>query len=137
MSSLIDSSRSWAGETRDGASVMTHVAFCVLGKAITSRMDVAPVRMAVSRSRPKARPPWGGAPNSSASSKNPNFFLASSALIFRRPNVCDWTSRNAVRAVTLSVRPEDVQKLLLAEQQGKLKLSLRNGDESSEPAAKV
>ncbi len=48
--------------------------------------------------------------------------------------------RNTVRAVTLSVRPEDVQKLLLAEQEGKIKLSLRNADERGpalEPEAEV
>ncbi len=44
------------------------------------------------------------------------------------------SSRNTVRAVTLSVRPEDVQKLLLAEQEGKLKLSLRNDGEPAPPA---
>ena len=38
-SSLIDSSLSWVGVTREGASVMRQIAFCVLGKAITSRID--------------------------------------------------------------------------------------------------
>src|SRR3990172_11791866 len=52
ISSLIESSLSWAGVTRDGASVIGQTAFCVLGNAITSRMDCMPVRMAVSRSRP-------------------------------------------------------------------------------------
>jgi pilus assembly protein CpaB len=37
-----------------------------------------------------------------------------------------------VRAVTLFVKPEDVPKLLLTEQQGHLKLSLRGGGDSAE-----
>ena len=39
-------------------------------------------------------------------------------------------SNRAVRAVTLFVRPDDVPKLLLAEQKGRIKLSLRNDDDS-------
>lgn len=38
-------------------------------------------------------------------------------------------SHRTVRAVTLFVRPDDVPKLLLAEQKGKIKLSLRNDDD--------
>lgn len=38
----------------------------------------------------------------------------------------------SVRAVTLFVKPEDVPKLLLTEQQGHLKLSLRGGGDSAE-----
>ena len=91
ISSFIDNSLSCVEATRDGASVMTQMAFCVLGKAITSRIDVAPVKIAVSRSRPKARPPWGGAPNSRASSRNPNFFRASSSAMFSSPNIWDCT----------------------------------------------
>ncbi len=37
-----------------------------LGNAMTSLMDLAPVRMAISRSSPKAIPACGGHPNSSA-----------------------------------------------------------------------
>ena len=47
---------------RDGASVSRHWARWVFGKAITSRIDSAPVIMVTMRSRPKARPPCGGAP---------------------------------------------------------------------------
>ena len=48
-----------------------------MGKAITSRMDLAPQRIATRRSNPKATPPWGGAPNSRASRRKPNFSSAS------------------------------------------------------------
>ena len=46
----------------DGACVSRSCARCVLGKAITSRIDSAPVISVTMRSRPKARPPCGGAP---------------------------------------------------------------------------
>lgn len=41
-----------------------------------------------------------------------------------------------VRAVTLFVRPEDVPKLLLAEQKGRIKLSLRSDDDGNPMAAR-
>lgn len=43
--------------TTDGAWVSRHCARWVFGKAMTSRMDSAPVIMVTIRSRPKARPP--------------------------------------------------------------------------------
>ena len=52
-----------------GACVSKHCARCVFGKAMTSRIDSAPAIMATIRSRPKAMPPWGGAPYCSASSR--------------------------------------------------------------------
>ena len=54
---LRESSFSCASLTGEGASVITQVAFCVLGKAMTSRMDSAPVRSIINRSRPRAIPP--------------------------------------------------------------------------------
>jgi hypothetical protein len=44
----------------------------VLGNAITSRMDEAPVRSITRRSRPAAMPPWSGGPYLKASSRKPN-----------------------------------------------------------------
>jgi hypothetical protein len=44
-----------------------------LGKAMTSRMEGSPQSSITRRSKPKAMPPWGGAPDSRASSKKPNF----------------------------------------------------------------
>jgi pilus assembly protein CpaB len=41
------------------------------------------------------------------------------------------SSSRSVRAVTLFVKPDDVPKLLLAEQKGRIKLSLRNDQDSS------
>ena len=52
-----------------------QVAFWVLGKAITSRMEEDPVKSIINRSTPKAMPPWGGAPSSRARSKEAEFFL--------------------------------------------------------------
>src|SRR5215218_1601516 len=57
----IPSSSSCLGSTSDGASVIRSVAEAVLGKAITSRMVLRPARSITMRSRPRARPPWGGA----------------------------------------------------------------------------
>ena len=51
-----DSSRSCCSETSPGASVMTHWALWVLGKAMTSRIDCPPTISMTRRSRPKARP---------------------------------------------------------------------------------
>src|SRR5690606_21246926 len=56
------SSRSCLADTLPGASVSGHAADWVFGNAITSRIELAPVISMISRSRPKARPPWGGAP---------------------------------------------------------------------------
>ena len=68
-----DSSLSWSGLTSEGASLMRQAAFSVFGKAMTSRIDSAPAMIMIRRSRPKAIPPWGGAPYCKASRKNPNF----------------------------------------------------------------
>src|SRR5882724_4903705 len=64
-----------------GASVSGSQAVWVLGKAMTSRMLGAPVMSITSRSMPKAMPPWGGQPDFKASSRKPNFCLASSSLM--------------------------------------------------------
>ena len=45
-----------------GLPAMRSWPFCVLGKAMTSRMLVVPQSSAQIRSRPKAMPPCGGAP---------------------------------------------------------------------------
>src|SRR5690606_1115323 len=83
------SSRSDLPSTTPGAWVMTQAALWVFGKAITSRIDCAPVISITRRSRPKARPPWGGAPYFSASSRKPNFSCCSSSLMpSTRNTVC-------------------------------------------------
>jgi len=61
----------------EGASHITSVAFCVLGKAITSRILSWSERIAVSLSNPNAIPPCGGAPYLNASNKKPKRFWAS------------------------------------------------------------
>ena len=68
----IPSSRSWASSTSLGESVMRHDALVVLGNAMTSRIDDAPVSSMMMRSNPRAIPPCGGAPSDSASSRWPN-----------------------------------------------------------------
>src|SRR5688500_16500327 len=83
------SSRSCFSATGLGACVRRHCARCVLGKAMTSRMDSAPAIIATMRSRPKAIPPWGGAPYCNASSRKPNFSCASLAPIFKARNTFD------------------------------------------------
>src|SRR5580700_4105388 len=86
------SSRSWVSPTSVGASVSGSAAVCVLGKAITSRMLSAPLISMASRSRPKAMPPCGGAPNFSASSRKPNFCCASAAAMPSSSNTVDCIS---------------------------------------------
>ena len=69
---LMDSSFSWFVLTSLGASVNKSEAEAVLGNRIVSRKFVLPANNMTSRSSPRATPPCGGAPNSNASSKNPN-----------------------------------------------------------------
>ena len=73
------SSRSWAGSTGAGASVIGSCACWFLGKAITSRMLSVPSPSMTMRSMPPAQPPCGGTPYSKASSRKPNLRCASSA----------------------------------------------------------
>src|SRR5450830_1147252 len=93
----ICSSRNCFSSTSDGALVKRSCARWVLGKAITSRIESEPVIMVTMRSRPKARPPCGGAPYCRASSRKPNFSCASSASIFRARNTLLWTSSRWIR----------------------------------------
>ena len=65
------SSSRWAASIADGALVNGSAPDWVLGKAMTSRMLVSPASNATSRSVPNAKPPWGGAPASSALSMKP------------------------------------------------------------------
>src|SRR6185436_5165587 len=60
--SLMCSSRSCFSVTGVGASTIMSWPRCVLGNAITSRIWSTPASIATMRSRPKAIPPWGGAP---------------------------------------------------------------------------
>jgi translocation and assembly module TamB len=88
----ICNSRSCASLASVGASVMGSAAVWVFGKAITSRMLSAPAINIARRSRPNAMPPCGGAPNFSASSRNPNLRCASSDSMPRRSNTVDCIS---------------------------------------------
>ena len=74
----IPKSRSWVGSTGAGAWVNGHSAVLVFGNAITSRIEDAPVINITRRSRPNAKPPWGGAPNFNAFNKKQNIYSASS-----------------------------------------------------------
>jgi len=59
-------SRNCRSGTVDGASAIRSVPRAVLGKGITSRIDVSPARIITSRSSLSAIPPCGGAPYSRA-----------------------------------------------------------------------
>ena len=61
-----------------GAPSRSALALVVFGNAMTSRRLWAPANSMAMRSSPTAMPPCGGAPYSSASSRNPNFAFASS-----------------------------------------------------------
>ena len=58
----MDSSSSCASSTKSGQLVMGSEAFWTLGKASTSRRLSQPSSCMTIRSRPRAIPPWGGAP---------------------------------------------------------------------------
>ena len=73
-------SRNCILSTEEGEFSMRPEALFVLGKAIISRIESSPVSRAINRSKPKAMPPWGGAPYSKASSRKPNLASASSFL---------------------------------------------------------
>src|SRR6185503_5918035 len=90
-------SRSCCSVTRVGAPVSRSCPRCVFGKAITSRIASVPAMSATMRSRPKAMPPCGGAPNCSASSRKPNFARWSSFEIFIARNTCSCTSGRWIR----------------------------------------
>src|ERR1700678_238760 len=94
---LIDSSFSWRGSTSDGAPLIGSTAFCVLGKAITSRSESVPQSIMQIRSTPNAIPPWGGAPYLSASSKKPKRSIASSRVKPNNSNTFNCSSRLWIR----------------------------------------
>ena len=64
----------------------------VLGNAMTSLIAFVPDNNITRRSSPKAMPPWGGAPNSSASSKKPNFDCAASSDRASTLKIARWRS---------------------------------------------
>ena len=75
---LIDKSSSCFASTTSGALVRRHVASFTLGKAITSLIESLFAISITSLSRPYASPACGGTPYLNASSKKPNFSLATS-----------------------------------------------------------
>src|SRR5437867_9429760 len=77
----IPNSFNCASLTGVGAFTIRSTARAVLGNGITSRKLSAPARIITIRSRPKAMPPCGGVPYSSASRKNPKRPRASSSLM--------------------------------------------------------
>ena len=62
-----------------GAPVSGSLPLETFGNAITWRMSGSPAISAMKRSIPIAKPPCGGAPIASASSRKPNFESASSS----------------------------------------------------------
>ena len=73
--------------TSEGASTMRHVAFWVLGNAMTSLISSSPRSSVTILSSPNARPPCGGAPYLRASSRNPNLSCAVVSSILSRANI--------------------------------------------------
>ena len=90
-------SASCCESTAAGAPVSGSEPEAVFGNAITSRIESRPARIATIRSIPSARPPCGGAPYLSASSRNPNRESASSSEIPSAVNTCCWTSGRLIR----------------------------------------
>src|SRR4029079_13627968 len=94
---LMCKSLSCLGLTLDGAPAIKSTACAVLGNAMTSRIDGSAHRIATMRSRPRAMPPCGGVPYSSASRKNPNRIFASSSEMPSRPNTRDSSAGSCIR----------------------------------------
>ena len=69
---------------------------------MTSRIESAPDSSAQIRSQPKAMPPCGGAPNAKASSRKPNFSLASSS---DRPITANTRSCTSARWIRIDPPP--------------------------------
>src|SRR5690606_17409476 len=89
----------------------------VLGKAITSRRELAPHINITRRSKPGAIPPWGGAPYWRASRRKRKRRWASSGPIPKRLKIRCWTSiRNHRMEVQqrifnlLGIGPEEAQR---------------------------
>src|SRR5690606_31228386 len=90
--SWIPSSRSCCSSTDAGASVRGSTPVCVLGKGMTSRIELSSCSTITSRSMPNAKPPWGGVPYRNASRNQPNRRWAVAASIPRISKTCCWTS---------------------------------------------
>lgn len=78
------------------ASVNKHWALG-LGKGDDVTNRLGSVIMVTIRSRPKASPPWGGAPYLSASRRKPNLSCASSSPMPSALNTCSCTSARWIR----------------------------------------
>ena len=70
--------------TSEGASTIRQVAFWVFGNAMTSLISSSPKSNVTILSSPNAKPPCGGAPYWSASSKNPNLSCAVASSILSK-----------------------------------------------------
>ena len=88
--------------TGEGAPVIGSAAFLVLGKANTSRISSSPASWATMRSMPGAKPAWGGAPYSNASSMWPKRARASSSPIPSSRSTCSCISRRWIRTLPLA-----------------------------------
>jgi filamentous hemagglutinin family protein len=89
----------WAWPTGDGAPVIRSLAFCVFGKAITSRIESRPPKSITQRSIPSAMPPCGGAPLRRASRRKPNRSRATSGLMPRSENTFSCVAPSWIRIV--------------------------------------
>src|SRR5699024_5059599 len=87
----------WASVIGAGAWVSGSKPPPDFGKAMTSRIESTPASRDTMRSQPKAMPPCGGAPNLKASSRKPNFSVASCSVMPMILNTRSWTSRRWMR----------------------------------------
>ena len=71
----------------DGDSFMVSRPELFFGNAMVSRMESSSARMLTKRSKPKARPPCGGAPYLKASIRKPNCSCALSGVKPRSSNM--------------------------------------------------
>src|SRR5690554_4204697 len=90
--SIIDNSSNCALSMVAGASIITSRPELFLGNAIKSRMVSCPPKIATKRSKPKAKPPCGGAPTWKAFIRKPNCSCACSGVKPKYLNIRAWVS---------------------------------------------
>src|SRR5439155_8297542 len=86
-----------SGRAGAGAPSNSARAAVVFGNAITSRSEPAPASSMVTRSKPTANPPWGGAPAASADRRKPNRASISSGVRPRWAKIRRCTAGSVMR----------------------------------------
>jgi len=98
----MESSRSCLGSTGLGLLERRPAPRLFFGQAMTFRMLLSPQMSMMRRSRPSAKPPWGGVPNWNARSRWPNRVCCSSGEMPSSSNIRVWSCRRLINSVHCS-----------------------------------